>query len=255
MPEGTIVIGVVPARYASQRLLAKPLVDLFGKTLVRRVYEQAIQAKLLDQVIVATDDDRIVAEVESFGGLSIKTSPEIRSGSDRVAAVAKLIEGDIFLNIQGDEPLMNPKMIDEGVKLLLDDRSVEVGTLAKRIKNPDEIGNPNVVKVVLDQNRYALYFSRAPIPFNRDNADHNEWLKSQPYYKHLGLYSFRKRFLEKYESMDDSILEQTEKLEQLRILEHGFRIKVGITEFDSTPIDTQADVDKVLNILRFQEGK
>jgi 3-deoxy-manno-octulosonate cytidylyltransferase (CMP-KDO synthetase) len=246
------VVGVIPARYASQRLPAKPLLDLLGKAMVQRVYEQAKKATLLSRVIVATDDQRIADVIRGFGGDVIITAPEIKSGSDRVAAVAARCKGDIFLNIQGDEPLIAPAMIDQAARILIDDPHAHVGTLAKRITSIDELLNPGVVKLVVDKNSFALYFSRSIIPFVRDEAETSKWLAKRTFYKHIGLYVFRRDFLLGFASMAESGLEQAEKLEQLRILENGFRIKVGFTEHDSIPIDTQADVDRVVNILKEQ---
>jgi 3-deoxy-manno-octulosonate cytidylyltransferase (CMP-KDO synthetase) len=246
------VVGVIPARYASQRLPAKPLLDLLGKTMVQRVYERAKGATLLNRVVVATDDKRIVDVVRGFGGDVIVTAPDIKSGSDRVAAVAAQCEGDIFLNIQGDEPLIAPEMIDQAARILIDDPQAHVGTLAKRITSTDELLNAGVVKVVVDKNSFALYFSRSIIPFVRDETETSKWLAKRTFYKHIGLYVFRRDFLLKFAKMSESGLEQSEKLEQLRILENGFRIKVGFTEHDSIPIDTQADVERVVNILKKQ---
>jgi 3-deoxy-manno-octulosonate cytidylyltransferase (CMP-KDO synthetase) len=249
------VIGVIPARYSSQRLPAKPLVDLLGKTMVQRVYEQAIKAERLDQVVVATDDDRIAKVVRSFGGHVVLTSPDIKSGSDRVAAVAQQIQGDIYLNIQGDEPLIAPEMIDQAACVLLEDPLANVGTLAKKIESSADLINPSVVKVILDKNSYALYFSRSAIPHVRDEIDPARWLGRASFLKHIGLYVFRKDFLIRFSAMSESSLEQSEKLEQLRILENGYRIKVGLTQHDSIPVDTHADVDRILEIMRAQQNK
>jgi 3-deoxy-manno-octulosonate cytidylyltransferase (CMP-KDO synthetase) len=245
-----IVIGVIPSRYASQRLSAKPLVDLLGKPMVQRVYEQAKKARLLDRVVVATDDARIEICVRRFDGEAMLTSPDIQSGSDRVAVIASQMEGGIFVNIQGDEPLIAPEMIDQAVRILLEDPSVQVGTLVKKIDTAADLMNPNVVKVVLDHHMHALYFSRATIPFVRDEIDTAKWLEEHTFYKHIGLYVFRREFLEQYSNMPTSYLEKSEKLEQLRILEAGTIIKTGITKFDSVPIDTKEDVDRVIGILR-----
>ncbi len=246
------VVGVIPARYASQRLPAKPLLDLLGKTMVQRVYEQAKKARRLNQVIVATDDERIAGVVRGFGGAVFMTPPEIKSGSDRVAAVAAANDGDIFLNIQGDEPLIAPQMIDQAAEILIDDSRPVVGTLAKRINASEELSNPGIVKVIVDKNSYALYFSRSIIPYVRDERDSSKWLETRTFYKHIGLYVFRRDFLVEFSQMEESSLEQSEKLEQLRILENGFRIKVGYTEHDSIPIDTLADADRVVQILENQ---
>ncbi len=220
--------------------------------MVQRVYEQARKASQLHRAIVATDDARIANVVRGFGGDVVITSPEIKSGSDRVAAVAAQTDGDIFLNIQGDEPLIAPAMIDQAARILIDDPQAQVGTLAKRITSVDELSNPGVVKVVVDKNSFALYFSRAVIPFIRDEAEPSQWLAKRTFYKHIGLYVFRREFLLNFAAMAESGLEVSERLEQLRILENGYRIKVGFTEHDSIPIDTAADVDRVVDILKKQ---
>ncbi len=244
------VLGVIPARYASIRLPAKPLVDLCGKPMIQRVYEQAMKAKLLTNVVVATDHQSIVDAVKSFGGEVMLTSPELRSGSDRVAAVAReVVDADIVVNIQGDEPLIEPEMIDQAVEPLIHDETIQVGTLVRKIETADELLNPNIVKVVLDENNFALYFSRSPIPYLRESATMDEWCKRHQYYKHIGLYVFRRNFLLEYSSWQESSLEQAEKLEQLRILEHGYRIKTAVTEYDSIPIDTAEDAERVRSIL------
>lgn len=250
MAQRPYVVGVIPARYASQRLPAKPLIDLLGKTMVQRVYEQAKQATLLNRVVVATDDKRIADVVKSFGGEVVLTDPQIKSGSDRVAVVAKQLKGDIFVVVQGDEPLITPEMIDTAVQVVLDDEKADVGTLVKKIEIEQELINPSTVKVVVGSDQYALYFSRSVIPWIRDSFNPMNWLKHHTFYKHIGLYVFRKDFLLKYSAMPESPLEKAERLEQLRILENGFRIKVGITQYDSIPIDTQEDVDRVLEILK-----
>jgi 3-deoxy-manno-octulosonate cytidylyltransferase (CMP-KDO synthetase) len=244
------VIAVIPARYASQRLPAKPLVDLLGKPMIQRVYEQVKLATLPGQIIVATDDERIADVVRSFGGDVVMTSPDIRSGSDRVAAVARDVPGDIYVNVQGDEPLLAPEMIDQAIRVVLDDPTAEVGTLVRKIESLEELRNPGVVKVVFGIDRSALYFSRSEIPFVRDQSDRSQWLSQNTFYKHIGIYVFRREFLLNYTTMPESNLERSEKLEQLRILENGHSIKVGITEYDSVPIDTRDDVVRVIGMLR-----
>lgn len=249
MAKAPRVIGVIPARYASQRLPAKPLIDLAGKTMVERVYAQARQCRLLGRVVVATDDDRIVRAVKAFGGEVLMTSPELASGTDRVAAVARMIEGEIFVNIQGDEPLMPSAMIEQAVRVVLEDPEATVGTLAKRMMQGEDLANPATVKVVLNRKGYALYFSRSPIPHVRGELDLRRWLGSHAFYKHIGIYVFRREFLSHYSALGESTLENAEKLEQLRILDHGYSIKVGITEYDSVPVDTAEDAEKVRRIL------
>jgi 3-deoxy-manno-octulosonate cytidylyltransferase (CMP-KDO synthetase) len=244
------VVGVIPSRYASQRLPAKPLIDLLGKTMVQRVYEQAKQAHLVDRVVVATDDERIEKVVLDFGGDVVLTSPDIASGSDRVAAVASHSDGDIFVNIQGDEPLIAPEMIDQAVRLLLEDTFAPVGTLVRKIKTTGDLMNPNVVKVILDQHMYGLYFSRSPIPHIRDEVSVTRWLEKHTFYQHIGMYVFRKEFLMHYAQLPVSLLEKAEKLEQLRILEAGYKIKTGLTDCESIPIDTPEDIDRVIDLLQ-----
>ncbi|MBM4160931.1 MAG: 3-deoxy-manno-octulosonate cytidylyltransferase [Ignavibacteria bacterium] len=244
------VVGVIPARYASQRLPGKPLVDLLGKPMIQRVYEQSVKATLLDQVIVATDDRRIADAVRSFGGEAVMTSADITSGSDRVAAVARQAQGDVFVNVQGDEPLIAPEMIDEAIRVVLDDRNAGIGTLAKKIESPEDLVNPSVVKVVFGTDSYALYFSRSPIPFVRDVIDRARWLDHQSFFKHIGIYVFRRESILQYGQLPESSLERAERLEQLRILEYGFRIKVGFTRYDSIPVDTERDVERILSMLR-----
>ncbi len=244
-----MVIGVIPARYASKRLPAKAIIDLKGKPMIQRVYEQAMKATKLNRVVVATDDERVEKVVKRFGGEVVMTPSEIPTGSDRVAAVADKIDGNIFVNIQGDEPLIHPKMIIEGVSVLADDPDVRVGTLIRRIQDPAELASPAVVKVVRDTRGDALYFSRSPIPFLRDEKDRTAWVAREEYYKHIGLYVFRRDFLKEFSLLQRGRLERTEMLEQLRILEAGYRIRTGVTDYDSIPVDTQDDVVKVLRLI------
>jgi 3-deoxy-manno-octulosonate cytidylyltransferase (CMP-KDO synthetase) len=239
------IIGIIPSRYASQRLPAKALADIHGKPMIQHVYERAKQSRLLTDVIVATDDERIEAAVKKFGGKVVMTPATIQSGSDRIAHAARPIDAEIFVNVQGDEPLIEPKIIDQTIQLLIDDASVLVGTAVKKITLLDELLTPNVVKVVLDKNSFALYFTRSLVPFVRESSEVTEWLKYATFYKHFGIYVYRASFLQQYTSFAPTSLEQVEKLEQLRILEHGHRIKVAITEYDSIPVDTQEDLDRV----------
>ncbi|HLX11514.1 MAG TPA: 3-deoxy-manno-octulosonate cytidylyltransferase [Bacteroidota bacterium] len=241
------VVAVIPSRYGSQRLRAKPLIDLCGKPMVQHVYERAAQAKLIDRVIIATDHEEIAKTVRGFGGEAVMTPESLRSGTDRVAFVAeKLSDAEIVVNVQGDEPLIDPRMIDQAVAPLKVDSAIAVGTLVKVIDDPADLANPSVVKAALDCSGFALYFSRSPIPHRRDEPDMQKWLAGQTYYKHIGLYVFRREFLRLYSGWEETPLERSEKLEQLRIMEHGYRIKAAVTEFDSIPIDTQDDVQKVI---------
>lgn len=219
--------------------------------MIQRVYERARQSKLIERLIVATDDERIAGVVRQFGGEVALTPPEIRSGSDRVAYAAKnLAEGDIIVNVQGDEPLIAPEMIDQAIQPLIDDPSIPVGTLVRKIDSGEELLNPGIVKVVLDENGFAMYFSRSPIPYARDATRMEEWHMHHQYFKHIGLYVYRRSFLLKFAGWDESPLERVEKLEQLRILEHSYRIKTAVTTFDSIPVDTAEDVERVKKLLQ-----
>jgi 3-deoxy-manno-octulosonate cytidylyltransferase (CMP-KDO synthetase) len=237
------VIGIIPARYASNRLPGKPLLDLVGKPIIQHVFERARQAKTLNDVLVASDDERISKAVSAFDGKAVMTPSTIKSGSDRAAYAVRNLEADVIVNIQGDEPFINPEMIDETVQALLDDQQIEVSTPVRRIDSSEELLNPSVVKVVLDENKNALYFSRSVIPFLRVLQGRQDWTKKHQYYKHIGLYVFRKEFLLTFTQWNRSPLEQAEQLEQLRILEHGHRIKCVITEHDSFSVDTLEDLE------------
>ncbi|MEO8447959.1 MAG: 3-deoxy-manno-octulosonate cytidylyltransferase, partial [bacterium] len=233
-------------RYSSTRLPGKPLILIHGKPMVQRVYEQSKKSKLLDRVIVATDDPRIFDCVEGFGGEVMMTSEKHLSGTDRLAEAAKMINCDIVVNIQGDEPFIEPKNIDIAIEPLLKDRLLNVSTLAFKITDPLDLENENKVKVVLDKNNFALYFSRNYIPFDMEHNPAKVWtLKDRLFYKHIGLYVYRKSFLMRFSKMKKSYLEGVEKLEQLRILENGDKIKVVITKKDSVSVDTVEDLNKI----------
>ena len=247
-------LGVIPARFAAQRFPGKPLALIAGKTLVQRVFEQAAKAQRLDKVVVATENTRILEAVEAFGGDAMLTSPDCATGTDRVAEVARAYDCDLVLNIQGDEPLMRPEMIDQLVAGMQSDPKCVMGTLARKLESAANLDNPNVVKVALAQNGNALYFSRSRVPFVRDarSGDSQEWLTLARFYKHLGIYAFRREFLVKFVELPQGELERTEKLEQLRALENGFAIKVLITAHDSIGVDRPEDVELVEQILRTQ---
>jgi len=236
-------LGVIPARYGAQRFPGKPLALIAGQPLIQRVYEQARKARCLDAVIVATDDERIAAVVRQFGGEVAMTPSDCPSGTDRAAVVARTHDCELIVNIQGDEPLMRPEMIDQLVNGLLSDPQCEMATLARPIDSGAVLANPNVVKVVFSTNGNALYFSRHPIPFVRDAAT------NVTHYKHLGIYAYRREFLLRFVALPPSSLEKAEKLEQLRALENGFSIKVLVTPHDSMGVDTPEDVPRVEAIL------
>jgi 3-deoxy-manno-octulosonate cytidylyltransferase (CMP-KDO synthetase) len=233
------VLGVIPARYQSTRLPGKPLADILGRPMIQWVFENVSHSTLLDEVIVAADDDRVIAAVERFDGKAVMTSRDHATGTDRVAEVAGRYDARIVVNIQGDEPFVNPGMIDEIVQPLLEDESIPMSTLMHRIENREDLRNPNVVKVVNDASGFALYFSRSLIPFPRHEDLHRA-------YEHIGIYAYRKDFLLGYAKMIPTLLEKTESLEQLRVLENGFRIRVVQTEQDYIPlsVDTQEDLEK-----------
>ncbi|HUK83444.1 MAG TPA: 3-deoxy-manno-octulosonate cytidylyltransferase [Verrucomicrobiae bacterium] len=245
-------LGVIPARYGAQRFPGKPLAMIAGKSLVQRVYEQAAKAKRLDKVVVATEDTRILEAVEKFGGDAMLTSVECVTGTDRVAEVARAFDSELVLNIQGDEPLMRPEMIDQLIDGMQADANCAMGTLARKIESAKVLENPNVVKVVVAQNGNALYFSRRVIPYVRDARvdDPLECLRLAKFYKHLGIYAFQREFLLRFVQLPQTELEKTEKLEQLRALENGFALKVWITPFDSIGVDRPEDLELVEEILR-----
>lgn len=245
---------IIPARYSSTRFPGKPLAPLMGKPIIEHVYKNSKGSKLAKDVIVATDSEDIYTVVEGFGGRAVMTSTSCKSGTDRVAEVSELKEFeiyDIIVNVQGDEPLIRPQMIDDVIEILKDERA-SISTLAKRIDSPEEVLNPNVVKVVFDREGFAIYFSRAPIPYHRDL-----WRALSPsdikgryeVYKHIGIYGYRRDALLRLSGLEPSRLEEIERLEQLRALENAMRIKLRITEFDTIGIDTPEDIEKVLRCL------
>jgi 3-deoxy-manno-octulosonate cytidylyltransferase (CMP-KDO synthetase) len=247
------IIAIIPARYGSTRFPGKALVLIKEKPMIQWVYERTKQSTLIDRVIVATDDERIRSVVESFGGEAIMTSLNHATGTDRIAEVARKVDCGLVVNVQGDEPLIRPEMIDQAIRPLVNDPSIPMGTLCKKIDQREEAFDPNVVKVVFDRNGFALYFSRAPIPWDRDH-----WSGKSPFvdltlratmYKHIGLYVFRRDFLLTYARMPQTALEAVEKLEQLRVLEHGHRIRIAVTEHESFGVDIPDDLSKILKRL------
>lgn len=247
-------VGIIPARYASSRFPGKPLARILGKPMIQWVYQRAIGARRLDQVIVATDDQRIYDTVRQFGGLVEMTSPEAANGTERVAEVARKLDSHLIVNLQGDEPAIDPAMIDQLVELMLVNPAAAVGTLVRKIEQPADLLNPNIPKVVVDQDFYALYFSRSPIPFCRDELPGEKWLSQGDYYQHIGMYIYRRDFLLQLVTMPLSKLEQIEKLEQLRILENGYKIKVAVTQGRSFGVDVPDDIQKVEALLSGRMG-
>ena len=239
------VVGVIPARYGSTRLAAKALADILGKPMIQHIYERAQEASVLDQVIVATDDDRIKDAVEKFGGTAVLTSREHVSGTERLTEVVFDLDVKVVVNIQGDEPLIHPSMINEVAYALLENDKLVMSTLKYPITDEEEFLNPNVVKVVTTKENFALYFSRSPIPNNSRSQAKPGVLG----YKHVGLYAYTKDFLLTFKGLRSSLLEERESLEQLRALEHGYPIKVIETAHNTVSVDTEDDLRKVIALL------
>ena len=240
-------IGIIPARYASTRFPGKPLAILGGKTVIQRVYEQA--SSVLEEAYVATDDERILQAVEQFGGRAVMTRADHKSGTDRIEEAAEKIgtDADVIINVQGDEPFIQPSQI-ETLMRLFDNPTTQIGTLGKRFDSIEATLNPNSPKIVTDLQGFALYFSRSIIPFVR-GKEQTEWLKSYPFLKHLGLYAYRREVLHKVTQLPQSHLELAESLEQLRWLENGYRIRVGLTDVETVGIDTPEDLERAEEFL------
>jgi 3-deoxy-manno-octulosonate cytidylyltransferase (CMP-KDO synthetase) len=231
------IVAIIPARYESTRFPGKPLADIAGRPMIEHVYARAAAAPGVDAVMVATDDRRIVEAVERFGGVARMTSAAHRSGLDRIAEVVEHLDCDIVVNVQGDEPTIEPRMIAEVIGPFARDQSLQMSTLRRRIDDPADITNPNVVKVVVDVADNALYFSRSPIPCLRHGAG--------PVFKHIGLYAYRRAFVRELAARPQTPLELAESLEQLRALEHGFRIRAVETQHDSIGVDSPGDLERV----------
>ena len=246
-------IVIIPARYESSRLPGKPILErvrkVTGRYLVEHCYDRAAEAASVSRVIVATDDERIVEAVRNFGGQARMTSPDHTCGTDRIAEVAAEVEADIVVNIQGDEPQIEPEQVEQTIKLLEHNPGADMGTLAHPLEDEKTWRDPNAVKVVRDESGAALYFSRSPIPYVRDSSD---WMRDAPAapLRHIGIYSYRRDFLLAYSAMPPSPLEESEKLEQLRALSSGHTIQVGITHTPVMGIDTPADLDRWLATYR-----
>jgi 3-deoxy-manno-octulosonate cytidylyltransferase (CMP-KDO synthetase) len=242
------IVAVIPARYGSTRFRGKPLARIFGKPMIQWVYEAAKRSDCLDCVLIATDHDEILRAGKAFGAEVFMTSANHATGTDRVAEVSKTLEAEIIINLQGDEPLLSPEVITQAVTPLLEDPSILLGTLKTRIADSADLTNPNIVKVVTDASDFALYFSRAAIPFIREKE------AAIPVFRHIGLYVFRKDFLLTFTQLPPSVLEKAENLEQLRALEHGYRIKIPTTSYQPVGIDTPEDIARVENIMMNRES-
>ena len=235
-------VVIIPARYASTRFPGKVLADLAGKPVIRHVYERVVSAERVHRTVVATDDYRVADAVVSFGGEVVMTSPKHTSGTDRIAEAARITGGDIIVNVQGDEPLIEPGLIDMVVDRIREDKDIVCSTAASPIRDEKIYSNPNAVKVVTDLRDRALYFSRSPLPYYRDGGFGGAYL-------HVGIYCFRREFLETYTSLEPSALESAEKLEQLRMLENGYRIGVVFTDTVPKGVDTKEDLDTLRKML------
>ncbi len=242
-------IGVIPARMASTRFPGKVLANLGGKPMIQWVWEKAKKSQSLDDVLIACDHADVLNAAKAFGAKAIMTDPAHPSGSDRIAEAVSNVACDIIVNIQGDEPFIDPKTIDALAGLLKGDPSTPMGTVIKVIASQEEFENPNVVKCVTDEKGFALYFSRSPIPYQRDAH-----AKKVTRYKHLGIYAYRKDFLLQYKDWPKGCLEGIEQLEQLRVLERGYRIKTVVTEYESIAIDTPQDLERALSWLQKQSN-
>jgi len=242
-------IGIIPARFASTRFPGKPLVDIAGKSMIQRVYEQASKAKSLSKVVIATDDARIVEEVKKFGGEFVITASTHQSGTDRCAEVIEQLPGfDIVINIQGDEPFIEPAQIDLLASCFTEEK-VQLATLIKSIESQESIYNPNSPKVVIDVTGRAMYFSRSPIPFIR-NGEPGVWAEKHQFYKHIGIYGYRTASLVEITKLPPSSLEIAESLEQLRWIENGYYIQTKVTDLETVAIDTPEDLKKLNKLLK-----
>ena len=243
-------IGIIPARYASTRFPGKPLAMLGGKTVIQRVYKQV--TSVLDEAFVATDDERIFNAVENFGGKAVMTRSDHQSGTDRIEEAAEKIgtDADVIINVQGDEPFIQPSQI-ETLMHLFDDAETQIGTIGKPFDSMEAVQNPNSPKIVCDVRGYALYFSRSVIPFVR-GKESGDWLTHFPFLKHLGLYAYRREVLAQITKLPQSSLEKAESLEQLRWLQNGYRIKVGLTDVETVGIDTPEDLARAEAFLNKQ---
>lgn len=259
-------IVVIPARYGSTRLLGKPLIEINGEPLIQYVYENAIKSRLAEKVVVATDDERVLRAVTNFGGEAVMTSEAHPSGTDRVAEVVKGMDVEVVVNLQGDEPMIRPEMIDDVISILTDDKRADMGTLVKRIDNLRDALDPNVVKAVFDKEEFAMYFSRSPIPFYRDffeikpakASEHGSAFQisctddNYRFFKHIGIYSYRRDILLQLTEIVPSYLEIAERLEQLRALQNGFRIKVKETPYDTLGVDTAEDLELLKRLIQIK---
>lgn len=245
------ILGIIPARYGSSRFEGKPLALINGRMMIQRVYEQAKKADKLAEVVVATDDQRICDAVVSFGGKVVMTSSNHKSGTDRCREVVEKVGAgfDAVINIQGDEPYINPLQINQIADLISDD-DTQIASLCKPIRDIDELLSHNAVKVVVDKNGKALYFSRYTIPFQRNETDTTKWMQLRTYYKHIGIYAYKSQILKEISALPQSGLEMSEALEQLRWLENGYAVRMGVTEYESYSVDVPDDIKKIETVFK-----
>jgi len=248
------IVCVIPARYASSRFPGKPLAIIDGKPMIQWVYQRALQCKKINDVFVATDDERIKKVCTGFGAGVIMTDPGLASGTDRVFAAIKDKACDVVINLQGDEPFIRPDLLDD-IAGLFNDRRIRIATPIKKIINPAELTDPNLVRVVRDKNNFALYFSRASIPYSRGMKNPEERLAGNDFYKHIGIYAYRKKTLSELTRLAESPLEKTERLEQLRFLENGYRIYTYLTDYDSLSVDTPQDLENANQLIKLKKEK
>ena len=237
------IVGIIPARFASTRLMGKLLANIDGKPLIQHTYESVKKSKLMNDVIIAVDDEKLYDVVRSFGAKAKLTPKELLSSTDRVAYVAEKISADVFLNIPGAQPFISPKIIDEVIEPHLFDPEISITTIAKQIDRVDDLRSTSITKVVFDYNNYALYFSSSPIPFVKNAKTNLERILSEEIYKHIGIYAYSKEILSTISKLRPTDLERIEKLEQLRLLEHGLKIKIVVTEEESFSVFTPSDLE------------
>lgn len=247
-----MILGVIPARFASTRLMGKPLADIGGRPMLQHTWENAKKSRLLQDVVIAVDDEKVAQVARGFGAKVYITPKNVATGTDRIAIVAKQIpDAHIIVNIQGDEPFIKGRMIDQAIEPLLFDPSVNVSTLCKKIETVEELKAVSIPKVVFDYNNFAMYFSRSPIPFVRGARTNMDRVQKCDMYKHIGLYVYTRESLLTFTQLSPTDLEQAEQLEQLRMLENGMKIKVVVTEYENLAVDTPEDLERARNYYKY----
>lgn len=245
-----MIVGIIPARFASPKLMGSPLADVCGKPLIQRTYESALKSKLVDDIYIALDDEKVLDVVEGFGAKTKFTPKELPSALDRSSYAARGIQADIYVIIYGNQPFIDPQMIDEVIEPLLFDRDVQISTLAKKIKKVEDLKSNSIIKIVFDYNNFALYFSRGPIPYVNNARTNLAKVNTGEMYKNLGFFAFRKKPLRDFHNLNRTDLETLENLEHLRFLENGYKIKIVTTERESFSISTQKDLEKARDMFK-----